>query len=76
MHAKQYLELETLKMLRLLHVLWRELRKLLLGDVVGDVESFVKRVKSLCPDAKVYLFESYAKGMRLRASLCIYTARA
>jgi hypothetical protein len=57
-------------------VLWRELRKLLPGDVVGDVESFVKRVKSLCPDAKVYLFENCAKGMRLRASLCIYTARA
>jgi predicted nucleotidyltransferase len=36
--------------------------------VVRDVESFVKRVKSLCPDAKVYLFESYAKGMRLRDS--------
>jgi len=52
MHAKQYLELETPKMLRLLHVLWRELRKLLPGDVVGDVESFVKRVKSLCPRCK------------------------
>jgi predicted nucleotidyltransferase len=49
-------------------MLWRELRKLLPGGVVRDVESFVKRVKSLCPDAKVYLFESYAKGMRLRDS--------
>lgn len=39
------------------HVLWRELWKLL----PGDVESFVKRVKSLCPDAKVYLFGGYAK---------------
>jgi predicted nucleotidyltransferase len=28
----------------------------------------VKRVKSLCPDVKVYLFESYAKGMWLRDS--------
>jgi hypothetical protein len=50
-------------------MLWRELRKLLLGDVVGDVERFAKRVKSLCPDAKVYLFESYhihCKSLRKR----------
>jgi hypothetical protein len=39
------------------HVLWRELRKLLPVDVKG----FVKRVKSLCPDAKVHLFRGYAK---------------
>ena len=36
-------------------MLWVELRKLVQVDVVVDIEEFAERVKSICPDAKIYL---------------------
>ena len=36
-------------------MLWVELRKLLPVYVVVDIEEFAERVKSICPDAKIYL---------------------
>jgi Nucleotidyltransferase domain. len=37
-------------------------------DVVRDIEEFASRVKTLYPDAKVYLFGSFARGTWLRDS--------
>jgi predicted nucleotidyltransferase len=49
-------------------MLWVELRKLLPVDVLFDIEEFAERVKSICPDAKIYLFGSFVKGAWLRDS--------
>ena len=49
-------------------MLWRELRRLLPQDVVKDIEEFAFRVKALYPDAKIYLFGSFAKATWLRDS--------
>jgi predicted nucleotidyltransferase len=39
-----------------------ELRKLLPVYVVVDIEEFTESVKSIYPDAKIYLYGSFAKG--------------
>jgi predicted nucleotidyltransferase len=49
-------------------MLWVELRKLVPVDVVVDIEEFIERVKSICPDAKIYIFGSFAKGTSRRDS--------
>jgi predicted nucleotidyltransferase len=47
---------------------WRELKRQLPVDVVVDIEEFTERVREMCPDAKVYLYGSFAKGTWLRDS--------
>jgi len=47
-------------------MLWVELRKLLPVDVLVDIEEFAERVKSIYPDAKIYLYGSFVKRSWLR----------
>jgi predicted nucleotidyltransferase len=49
-------------------VSWRELKRQLPRDVVVDIEEFTRRIREKCPDVKVYLYGSYAKGTWLRDS--------
>jgi len=49
-------------------MLWVELRKLLPVYVVVDIEEFAERVKSIYPDAKIYLYGSFVKQAWLRDS--------
>jgi len=47
---------------------WIELKKLLPEDIVIDLEDFAAKVKAKCPDAKIYLYGSYAKNTWLKDS--------